>query len=171
MEKVKYLLLYWLWQFPQKLLGTILAKALKAERHSLPTHGGMIEWRCFKRSTAFSTFISGVSLADAILLSNNNGSEETVRHEHGHSIQSLRLGWLYLPIVGAYSAVFCNLWDRWFHRGWHRYDRQYWYYVTRWTERWADRLGKVDRGKALASIPRPANAQYPAMPSQREEKN
>ena len=106
--------------------------------------------------------ISGFSMGMYICL-NSAHDLGTLRHELGHCDQSKKLGWLYLPVVGIYSAVFCNLWDRWFHKAWNRYDRLYWYYMTRWTEKWADRLGKVDREKMLANVPRPSSARYPAM--------
>jgi len=158
----------WVCQFPQMLTGAVLVKVLKAEKRVHTAKDGReIIWWFFERNTPFAEFISGVSLAVFILLSENNCGAETIEHEHGHSVQSAYLGWLYLPVVGIYSAVFCNLWQRRFQTGWNRYDRHYWYYVTRWTERRADELGKVDRKKVLAGIPRPENAKYPAMENQR----
>jgi hypothetical protein len=102
----------------------------------------------FERNGRFSKFFSGGSFGRYIILPPRKDMFFTVPHEYGHSIQSLYLGWLYLPVVGIYSAVFCNLWDRLFHKNWPSHDRQYWYY-NRWTERWADKLGGVDRDKAL----------------------
>ena len=106
----------------------------------------------------------GVSLGKIIILSETAyKSIVIIRHEYGHSRQSLYLGWFYLPVVGIYSAVFCNLWSRAFHRKWVYYDRQYWYYKKKWTERWADKLGGVDRDKELAKINRPLNSRYPGV--------
>ncbi|MDR0456871.1 MAG: hypothetical protein LBH20_09355, partial [Treponema sp.] len=105
-----------------------------------------ITYHHFYRYTRFSRFISGVSLGIFILLSDNNNDHTTILHEYGHSTQSLYLGWLYLPVIGIYSAVFCNLWDRWFHP-WMEWDsnrRHQWYY-SRWSEAWADKLGRVER--------------------------
>jgi hypothetical protein len=156
---VKNFLLIWVWQFPQKLLGTILIRILKAEKRYL----NHVAYWYFTRNSKFSQYISGVSLADVILLSDNNSAAETVFHEHGHSWQSMYLGWLYLPLIGVYSAAFCNLWDRKFHKNWCQYDRSYWYYKTRWTEKWADKLGKVNRDAVLCKNKRPENAKYPAV--------
>jgi hypothetical protein len=146
---MKRFLFYWVWQFPQTLLGTILVKVLKAEKRTLSWQNRVcvhqhISYYRFERNTGFSKFISGVSLANIILLSDNNCGDKTIRHEYGHSIQSACLGWLYLPVIGIYSAVFCNLWDRWFHKRWSAQHRQEWYY-SRWSEAWADRLGGVIR--------------------------
>jgi len=134
-----------IWQLPQLLLGYFLIHLLRAnETVHICADSTTLKYFHFERKGRFSQFISGVSLGWITLLS-DNASEATIRHEWGHSKQSLYLGWLYLLIVGIYSAVFCNLWDRWLHKDWHIYDRYYWYYKTRWTEGWADRLGKVDR--------------------------
>ena len=168
-NKLKRFFLCRVWQFPQMLAGFILVKITKAEKRVLITpEGKRIEWWCFKRDTKFTRFISGVSLAAYILLSDDNCNEATIKHEHGHSIQSVYFGWLYLPVIGIGSAVFCNMWQRRFQKDWNYYDRHYWYYMTRWTEKRADKLGGVDRMAVLRRIPRPANARYPAAPGQRE---
>jgi len=134
--------LMWLWQLPQHLLGLALIKALGAEKRVFETEDGGIEWHLFKEKSAFSRFLSGGSFGKYVLLPYED--EETVKHEHGHSRQSLYLGLLYLPVIGIYSALFCNLWDRWLHRKWSCEKHRRWYY-SRWTEAWADKLGKVKR--------------------------
>ena len=150
--------LYRAWQCPQQFLGLLLVKITGAEKRET---GGIVWYWFNKDKNRFTRFISGVSLGRYILLPYNDIN--TVKHEHGHSIQSKYLGLFYLLIVGVYSAVFCNLWDRVFHKGWCRYDRAYWYYKTRRTESWADELGGVDRDDVLRKIPRPCNARYPAI--------
>jgi hypothetical protein len=155
-------LILFIWQAPQKLLGFILIKLTNAEyRHIKTETGKCIYYWYYVRDTKFKQFISGVSLANIILISTDN--ETTIKHEHGHSIQSLYMGWLYLPVIGIYSALFCNMWQRWFHKDWNRYDRHYWYYITRWCEKWADKLGKVDRKAILRQIPRFENSRFPAV--------
>ena len=149
-----------LWQLPQYLLGHLLVKLTRAKKRIASTEHGVIEWYYRERSNWFTRFISGVSLGEYIVLPHDN--LDTIKHEHGHSIQSLYLGWLYLPVVGIYSAVFCNLWNRLLHNDWNSYDRHYWYY-NRWTESWADMLGNVDRDAILRRIPRPEDAQFPAV--------
>lgn len=160
---MKGVLLY-LWQLPQHVVGLVLIAALRAER---AIGDGVPEYWKFERKGAFSRFMSGVSLGRYILLADND-SEDTVCHEWGHSRQSAYLGWFYLLVVGIYSAVFCNWQDRVFHKGWALYDRLYWYYKTRWCERWADLLGGVDRDSVLAGITRPHDARYPAVKNQRK---
>jgi len=103
--------------------------------------------------------ISGFSMGMYICL-NSAHDLETLKHEIGHQWQSQKFGWFYLPIVGIYSAVFCNCWDRWFHTKWEYYDRHYWYYKKKITERSADKRGKVDRNKVLARIERKPGIKY-----------
>jgi len=165
MKKILSFILDWVYQFPQMLMGAILVKVLKAKKRIHITNDGrQIEWHCFERNTKFSNYISGVSLSIYIILS--DPTDETILHEHGHSTQSLILGWLYLPIIGLWS-VSCNLIDRYLHKDWSRYDRIYWYYIICKCERWADKLGKVDRKEVLRKIPRPSDAKYPAMENQK----
>jgi hypothetical protein len=131
----------WVWQFPQHVLAVILVKAVKPAK--VTYYNGSRVYYYDK-----SLYISGVSLGSYILLPSsyyNEAGVVTVKHEYGHSLQSLMLGPLYLLVIGVSSAVFCNWWDRTFHIGWD-YARRYKWYYTRWCEAWADRLGGVDRG-------------------------
>jgi hypothetical protein len=88
------------------------------------------------------SFVSGFSAGQYIFL--NDGHDSTdIRHELGHSLQSMYLGPLYLLIVGIPSAA-NNLWDRWFHKHWMPGKRIRWYYC-RFPEHWADKLGGAER--------------------------
>jgi hypothetical protein len=143
---IKALSLY-LWQFPQNVLGAILIKITGAVKTYLcidERNRKHIVYYLFKKGTQFNRIFSGGLFGNVILLSDNNNDEKTVRHEYGHSLQSCYSGWLYLPVIGVYSAVFCNLWDRRFHRSWPGERRTRWYY-SRWSEAWADKLGGVKR--------------------------
>jgi len=122
----------WLWQLPQHLLGLFLIKILKAEKIEiidLP-----IYWA--------ANWNAGISLGIYIILRHGE-RKNTILHEYGHSIQSMYLGPLYLLLVGIPSALFCNLWDRVFHRKWDTRDRIVWYH-SRYPENWANRLGGVE---------------------------
>jgi len=159
----------WIWQFPQTLVGAILVVLLQAEKRTHTNKNGVeIVWYLYdKDKNWFTKFISGVSLSCFILLCERGGTPVTIEHEYGHSIQSQYLGWFYLPIVGIYSAIFCNMWQRWTQDDWNWYDKHYWYYITRWTESWADNLGGVNRNDVLRTIPRPADSRFPAQENQR----
>ena len=79
----------------------------------------------------------GISLGLFIFLSKGY-SDDSVKHEYGHSIQSLILGPLYLPIIGLSSFILCKFFS-------HIYLKEKNGYYRFWTERWADKLGKVVR--------------------------
>jgi len=133
-------IILWLWQLPQHLLGLFLIKILGAKKGKYTKGNKEIFYWYYNKNS----FISGVSLGKYIILKEFQDGVKTVLHEYGHSKQSLILGWLYLLIIGIYSAVFCNLWDRLFHKHWTAEQRHKWYY-SRWCEAWADRLGGVKR--------------------------
>jgi hypothetical protein len=121
-------ILLFIWQLPQNLAGLAVILAARAYKD------GAV-WRAKKNI--------GVCLGDFIIIS-VTADTTTVKHEEGHQKQSLYLGPLYLPAVGIPSAIFCNLWNRLFHKDWPPADRQRWYY-SRYPERWADKLGGVSR--------------------------
>ncbi len=72
--------------------------------------------------------------------------EDVMIHEYGHTIQSLMLGVLYLPIIGVPSMIWCM--TPYFQR---KRIRKNISYYSFYPERWADRLGKKVTGKAPGS--------------------
>ena len=136
-------IILWIWQLPQNLIGFLLTRNPKAYF--------MYECNDKKKIKAYFTsnvFGCGVSLGNYVILDYDNyyhvSVYKTINHEHGHQKQSLYLGWLYLLVVGFTSAVFNNLWDRLFHKNWKSSKRIKWYY-SRFPEKWADKLGGVER--------------------------
>ena len=75
-----------------------------------------------------------LSYFDAIEFKHDR-DEITIKHEMGHSMQSKKLGWLYLFVIGIPSACW-NL----YHRKHPEKD-----YYKFYTEAWADKLGGVKR--------------------------
>ena len=119
---MKRTLLY-LWELPQNLLGLLFLLFLRGEeRHELY---GITFYYC-------KTFNGGISLGQYIILCGK--WEKSIRHEYGHCLQSRMLGWLYLPVVGLFSILHAGLCA----------CRMHSYYAI-WCERWADRLGGVNR--------------------------
>ena len=133
--------LMWIWQLPQNLLGLLVILFTRARKQTTgywEFYDGqrLQEWILPKK------YRFGVSLGNFIIVSDGSGSK-TIRHEWGHQRQSLRLGWLYLVVIGLPSAA-GNLWDRFMHINWSNDRRIEWYYSQHW-ERWADKLGGVER--------------------------
>ena len=108
----------YIWQLPQNLLGLIVIKCSKAQE---------------SKGIWYTKEYFYVSLGNYIIV-NKSATKRTLKHEHGHQIQSLILGPLYLIVIGLPSAIGNLLWRK-FH-----FD----YYSTYW-EAWADKLGGVNR--------------------------
>ena len=138
---MKKFLLY-LWQLPQNLIALIILGINKKSQKHLSEIDGIKVWFVEK-----GVFNAGVSLGNYILVYNKQEKlrsiKNTAKHEHGHQIQSTYLGWFYLLIIGIPSAL-GNVYDRWYHIDWDYKKREKWYYNQPW-EKWADKLGGVDR--------------------------
>ena len=135
-------LLLFLWEFPQNLLALILmlyyrifCGKLTIKEYKGITYVGVPNRRF------------GVSLGAFVLLGTAYlDRDTTIKHEYGHTIQSLWFGPLYLILIGIPSGL-GNLYDRFFHtkeKGWTVKDSIKWYYNQPW-EKWADKLGGVER--------------------------
>ena len=123
-----------IWEFPQTALGYIILKITKAETYRLGWCGcDVYSWKLG----------GGLSLGKYIFIpfkpkEFNNGILQYIKHEHGHSLQSKYLGWFYLLIIGLPSLIWCKCF------GEYRRKRGVSYYAF-YTEKWADRLGEVER--------------------------
>ena len=122
-------ILLWIWQLPQNILGFIVSRFSKKEI----INGVTVYYKHLMHS--------GVSLGNYIIMDDRDDINyyyyPDVAHEHGHQLQSLYLGPLYLIVIGLPSVI-GNLVSRIFHK-----DSK-WYYNQPW-EKWADKLGKVVR--------------------------
>lgn len=128
---LKFLLI--IWELPQNLLGSLLLAFYKASSVSIVKMHGYPE-----RIVYFSDYMpTGISLGGIIIVNSRSGgaTSKSVAHEYGHTIQSMYLGPLYLIVIGLPSL----LWNMRC-RGNLELD-----YYSFFTERWADKLGKVKR--------------------------
>lgn len=123
-----------IWQLPQHILFFILSIFIKHDLYVI--YKGK---RIYKIKTKF---FSGVSLGNYIFLNENYfanyiSTSQTIRHEYGHSIQSLILGPLYLFLVGIPSLCL-NILSRFNSKIYNNYYKVY-------PENWADTLGDAQR--------------------------
>jgi len=160
---MKSALLY-LWQLPQNILGFLMSRLWRKRLSILDDRviANVVEtekkfgikiyvadYESHKNDKLLG-LLSGHSLGKYVCIDSwANGA--TVLHENGHCEQSKKLGPLYLPVVGL-SSAFCNIWDRVFHTGWSYYSRCCWYFLHCWQEKWADKLGGVNRADVLFDI-------------------
>jgi hypothetical protein len=127
-----------IWQLPQVLLGLVIAFVSKAKKMppSVPLPEAI---NCYVSPTMLSAISLGSILVFGVEAFNR---DDIVKHEYGHSRQSILLGPLYLLVVGVPSLTM-NIISRFslrFGTGKFAYD-----YYRRWPESWADRLGEVIR--------------------------
>lgn len=120
-------LLLFLHQLPQNILGFIIVKILKGKLMYVNIKGFFIPFYFVNQNIR-------VSLGDYIIIYKNDHSDKTIHHEYGHHLQSLKLGWLYLLIIGIPSFIGCCIY----------YFKQFDYFNLPW-EKWADKLGGVIR--------------------------
>lgn len=118
-------IILWLWQLPQNCLGLLLLRPLQASYTG--TYEGVRAYR--------TPWFLGVSLGKYIIVYSMHS--RVLKHELGHSKQSLYLGPLYLPLVGV-PSLFWNILTR-------LKVLSFESYFTRWPENWADHLGGVQR--------------------------
>lgn len=117
----------YIWQLPQNLVGLVVL-CFCSHKEKCSVAG--IDFYYSK------TFPGGISLGRYIIIGSKNS--DTVKHEHGHQIQSMYLGPLYLLVVGLPSIIWAGLYGSvipYTHNGYYRF----------YTESWADKLGKVER--------------------------
>ena len=120
-----------LWELPQILLALILYAIMKKR---------IIQAIDYKDSKVFfvKDFPGGISLSFMIFLDDIDlNNQRAIKHEYGHAVQSLYLGWFYLFIVGVPSIIRVSIWNH--------YKLESKKYYEGFTENWADLLGGVDK--------------------------
>lgn len=128
MWKIVLSVLAYIWQLPQNIVGIVIRLCYK-EDHSLRYKD--------KTVRVCKTFPGGVSLGDTVIVKKYPYDTRTwnnVKHEWGHTRQSLYLGPFYLIVIGIPSAIWALV-----------YNGQEEGYYEFYTEHWADKLGNVKR--------------------------
>lgn len=123
-----------IWEFPQNLLAYILIKIIKPKPYATYRGTMVYSWDlCGGMSLGKYIFVP-FELAEPSAY----GVREYIKHEYGHSIQSKYLGWFYLLVIGLPSFIWCNCFGK--YRAKHNVS-----YYSFYTEKWADKLGGVER--------------------------
>ena len=123
------------YELPQTLLGLLLSKAYTRN---------VVDTLMYKDSEVniCKGFPGGISLGRYILISDKYSKYQrnnVIKHEYGHCLQSRKLGWLYLFIIGIPSIVWAGLYGTLIKKTNNGYYKFF-------TEKWADKLGGVKRG-------------------------
>lgn len=92
--------LHYLWQLPQNICGLVY-KAILNKKCNL--HSESENFKCYLKDSRGS-----VTLGKYIFVYRESRNlEESILHEKGHVVQSLRLGPLYLLVIGLPSLLHC----------------------------------------------------------------
>lgn len=138
---VLFHLVQWTWGLPQNAAGLLLLPFLRGERFRY--HGALVT--VYKR-LSFTANRSGFSLGEFIFIPeawSEHDKEHLVVHEYGHTVQSLMLGPLYLPVVGLPSLI----WSRRYEHRRSAYRGRGVAYTDKFPEHSADRLGEYATGE------------------------
>lgn len=153
MKKFLFYVLQFTWCLPQTLVGLVVFLFCKIRKSDTLRY----------KRTVVSVFPNNqwsVSLGMFIMVSSMPLTDETdkmkfdvydpklklrvgqaddlLRHEHGHTIQSMILGPLFLLVIGLPSILWAWLFDG--------YRKKYKVsYYSFYTERWADRISGIER--------------------------
>lgn len=120
-----------IWQLPQNIIAILIYVLLQRRPIEYTNgHTGMtVLWIPVNGTTCWSLGQFIFAYPDA--------SEQVLKHETGHCLQSLYLGPLYLLAV-AIPSVCLFWWRRWFKKS------PQWY-KSHYPENWADDLGGVEK--------------------------
>lgn len=125
-----------IWQLPQVILGLIMLAIFRNKTTYTNPYNHITVWNinCHNAfgNACFSTGPFIITCGDYV-------SEEILKHETGHSLQSVLLGWFYHIIVSIPSV--CLFWYKKINK-----KDQKWYY-NHYPENWANKLGGVDISK------------------------
>lgn len=127
-----------IWQLPQHIITYVIMLVNHKSIKPMVSKDGI------RYYLVDHLFNCGVSLGNYIFLDiDGNHDNITVNHEHGHQIQSLIFGPLYVIFIGL-PSVTGNIIDRIKYKYFRKYYDPDFYYKQPW-EAWADKLGGVVR--------------------------
>lgn len=122
-----------IWQLPQNILGFIIMKICHATLYVVYENVNVYSWD-FKGGMSLGKYIFVPFATDDL----NEYRKRYIKHEYGHTIQSKYFGWLYLLVIGLPSLIWAGCFK------WYRKKTGTSYYSF-YIEKWADKLGEVER--------------------------
>lgn len=121
-------ILKYIWQLPQHIVALVYYVYLMANFQ-------IIHKQKENKYTIYTKTTNGSVTLGRYIFASYKANEDTIKHEQGHTVQSLILGPLYLLVIGLPSIVWACI-----HRSVAPDKKYEWFY----TERWADKLGGVE---------------------------
>lgn len=135
-----YAVLQWTWGFFQNIVGTVIFLIFLRNKHYFWNGSIVTVWNSKSASLGMGMFIfvrkprQGESPES---FTGQTDFDRTLVHEYGHTVQSVILGPLFLPIIAMPSLIWCGL--PFFIR--YRKERSVSYYSF-YPEKWANYLGE-----------------------------
>ena len=126
--KIIYYFLQWTFGLPQNLIGLLFYLFTRSGEKYRYRNAAVKSWR-FGGSMGLGMFIFMGEVPP-------RDKDYVLRHEYGHTVQSIILGPLFLPVIGLPSLLWASL--PVFRR--YRASKKVSYYAL-YTEKWANRLG------------------------------
>lgn len=124
--------IFWfIWGLPQNLIGFIMY-CLYDKSQKTKYNDAYVVWtnQNWGGAITFGMFIF-------VYADFGMGTENMLKHEYGHTIQSKILGPLYLLVIGLPSIIWAGLFRK--YRAKHKIS-----YYSLYTEKWANKLGGVE---------------------------
>lgn len=140
--KTFYRVILWTWCLPQTLLGVLVYAFVKLvdkdiEEFDYKTGTKLIQTEKLKAGVSLGFFIFSFDYEDVGRIS--PGAQYRMdRHEWGHTLQGFLLGPLYLFVIGLPSIC-------WLVFGKSYRSKKKVSYYSFYTEKWADKWGRVER--------------------------
>lgn len=132
-------LLYWTWCLPQTLLGLIVKLVLKGKRTLY-----YINNKIYVVYSAKADWLGGISLGKYVILGIGMDDGNTIKHEHGHQLQSFILGPLYLLVIGLPSGLWCWFIHDFINKQRRKKGKHLLSYYWLYPESWANKLGGIN---------------------------
>lgn len=121
-------ILHFIWGLPQNLIGAIMYLFLsRKNKHKKYNQAYVCE---------MPNKLGSVSLGMFLFVTNID-NEQTIKHEYGHTRQSMILGPLYLLVIGLPSIIWAGFFSN--YRKKHGVS-----YYSFYTEKWANKLGGLE---------------------------
>ncbi len=143
-----FIILQWSWGIVQNIVGLFILLVNIKCKHYYYKGTIVTVWKKQEYCMGIGMFIfmSGQCPADAEQkLSSKETFEKTKVHEYGHTIQSIILGPLFLPVIGLPSCLWANIPKLKRYRKNNRVS-----YYSFYTEKWANYLGeRVTKCKSI----------------------
>ena len=127
-----------IWEAPQKALAHVIIKLSKATPTGQYATAKLYHWKWSGGMSLSNHIFLPFEVGEDVAVLTNLYKLDYIAHEYGHTIQSKKLGPLYLLVIGLPSLIWAGCFDK------YRQKRGVSYYSF-YSEKWADKLGGVER--------------------------